>query len=311
VVLECTPTPASAGAARRFVRAATEAFGCPDDVVERTVLIVSELATNAVFHARSPFVVSVEPLTEDTERESHIGGVRVGVADSSPVPPVRRDYGDHASTGRGLHVLDSCANAWGVDMGGPTDVSVSDGGKVVWAEVRPSHEEPAVENGELTNVTADLAVDGSQRVQFLQVPVTVYLELQEHNDAILRELELLALLVDVGSPDAEVAPALEALIERARAFFSVQREGFRQEVAAAAAEGAETIDLGGSYRIVSLPAVKEFLALFDDAEELCARQELLTPPPPHDVIALRRFFADEMERQLEHGEPPAPFTSAG
>jgi anti-sigma regulatory factor (Ser/Thr protein kinase) len=107
----------SVSAARRFVREALtdlDAAGACDDAVS----LVSELATNAVIHARTPYTIAV----------SHEGDtVRVGVHDLSDVNPRRRAYGLDATTGRGLRLVATLASSWGIDP--ETE------GKVVWFEV--------------------------------------------------------------------------------------------------------------------------------------------------------------------------------
>lgn len=91
-----------------------DAAGACDDAVT----LVSELATNAVIHARTPYTIAV----------SHEGDtVRVGVQDLSAVNPRRRAYGVDATTGRGLRLVASMASSWGIDA--------DPGGKVVWFEV--------------------------------------------------------------------------------------------------------------------------------------------------------------------------------
>lgn len=81
--------------------------------------IVSELATNCALHARSDYTVA---LTTDGRT------VRLEVSDRSPVPPQRRQYGELATTGRGLTIVESLALSWGVDPGPE--------GKTVWVVLR-------------------------------------------------------------------------------------------------------------------------------------------------------------------------------
>jgi two-component sensor histidine kinase len=82
------------------------------------VLIVSELATNAVVHACSPFEVAVhfEPHT-----------VTLSVSDSSARPAAIRNRSPTDPHGRGLLVVDALARGWGCV---PTRA-----GKRVWAEL--------------------------------------------------------------------------------------------------------------------------------------------------------------------------------
>ncbi len=107
----------SVPAARRFVRESLttlDAAGACDDAVA----LVSELATNAVIHARTPYTIVV----------SRAGrAVRVAVRDQSPVIPRRRAYGVDATTGRGLRLVATMSSDWGIEA--------ERGGKVVWFEV--------------------------------------------------------------------------------------------------------------------------------------------------------------------------------
>ena len=111
------PSTQSVPAARRFVMAALQdmdASGACDDAAA----LVSELATNAVIHARTPFTLTVNRV-EDT--------VRVSVHDLSPVLPRRRAYGLDAATGRGLRLMSTMSSDWGIEA--------ETGGKVVWFEL--------------------------------------------------------------------------------------------------------------------------------------------------------------------------------
>jgi anti-sigma regulatory factor (Ser/Thr protein kinase) len=89
-----------------------------DEASPDAELLVSELVTNAVLHARSATRVTIE--RDDTR-------VRISVCDDSPARPRLRDYGPDAVTGRGLVIVDRLARRWGVDP--------SDAGKCVWFEI--------------------------------------------------------------------------------------------------------------------------------------------------------------------------------
>ena len=112
---EFTPDLNSPRAARSFVRRALDDSGVSADLA---VLLISELATNAVLHARTDFVVSVR--IEDRR-------VRVEVQDANERPPVIGHTPPEATSGRGLHLVQSLSSSWGVE-GRPE-------GKIVWFEV--------------------------------------------------------------------------------------------------------------------------------------------------------------------------------
>jgi anti-sigma regulatory factor (Ser/Thr protein kinase) len=114
--LRLPPEPSSAGAARRFVAAALDAGS---EVAELAVLLVSELASNAVLHARTPFEVVVHV---DDHR------VRIEVSDGDSTLPALRTYVRESITGRGLHMVAAAAHGWGFDA--------RPDGKVVWFEFR-------------------------------------------------------------------------------------------------------------------------------------------------------------------------------
>lgn len=116
--LALRPVPASAALARLFVERTLAEWGC-DAFLDASRLLVSELVTNAVLHARTDLelVVRLAP-----------HGVRVEVSDGSPSAPVLRRYEDEAMTGRGLALVEELATRWGVD-------DRPQGGKAVWFEL--------------------------------------------------------------------------------------------------------------------------------------------------------------------------------
>jgi anti-sigma regulatory factor (Ser/Thr protein kinase) len=125
-VLELPAERSSPSAARRWIRPMVD--GRVGDV-ESALLCVSELVTNAVLHAGTPCELAIEFSDER---------VRISVRDFAPDHlPVPREFSRTAPTGRGLHILAGCTDAWGVER--------HDGAKTVWFEVavKEPAEEPA------------------------------------------------------------------------------------------------------------------------------------------------------------------------
>ena len=112
--------PASAGAARRFVRDALMTRRVGDQVVETVELLTSELVTNAIIHARSAPQLLVSLAA---------GVVRIEVCDDDARPPTRRAPDVESASGRGIAIVAALATDWGVDQ-------FPDDGKKVWFEVR-------------------------------------------------------------------------------------------------------------------------------------------------------------------------------
>jgi anti-sigma regulatory factor (Ser/Thr protein kinase) len=113
--LELPPETKSARKARQFVADVIGDAGTLNDTV---ALLVSEVASNAVLHARTDFVVTV--VLDDSS-------IRVEVTDGSPLRPMIKQYEADSVTGRGLHLVDAAASRWGVESSEP--------GKTVWFEL--------------------------------------------------------------------------------------------------------------------------------------------------------------------------------
>ena len=102
-VLPLDPGPGSAALARRFTAETLGGWGAPE-LAETAVLLVSELVTNAVLHARSASQLVVRMV--DT-------GIRVELRDDSRIAPSPRAYSLEAGTGRGLLLVEALAARWG------------------------------------------------------------------------------------------------------------------------------------------------------------------------------------------------------
>ncbi|HWD55423.1 MAG TPA: SpoIIE family protein phosphatase [Acidimicrobiales bacterium] len=104
-----TATHASVARARRFLLDQLPG-GCRDgrDVL---ALMLSELATNSVQHADTEFEV-------DVATTDHPGGrwVRVSVTDEASGFPTPQEPAPDAPHGRGLRIVESLADAWGIEM---------------------------------------------------------------------------------------------------------------------------------------------------------------------------------------------------
>lgn len=104
------PEVTAIGAVRSFVTDALLGVPSVDDVV----LVASELVTNVVKHARTPFTVEVQKLDER---------VRLEVSDGSSVIPAFEDLDESLL---GWRMIQRVAHEWGVRS--------TDGGKLIWVE---------------------------------------------------------------------------------------------------------------------------------------------------------------------------------
>ena len=109
--------PEAPGHARRFVVAALRSWA-DEELVGDAALVVTELATNAILHARSAFTVTLT---------SRSGTVEIAVEDASPLEPVGQVAAEASLSGRGLAIIAALARRWGT--------ASTAAGKRVWAEL--------------------------------------------------------------------------------------------------------------------------------------------------------------------------------
>ena len=115
--LELAVQPVSASVARDFVRRHLIAQGL-SHLIDDVTLVVSELATNALVHAQTPFMVSLQAFEQT---------LLLTVADGSRTGPVQVVAQVLDTGGRGLTIVALLSRSWGAD-------AHPDGGKSVWAE---------------------------------------------------------------------------------------------------------------------------------------------------------------------------------
>jgi anti-sigma regulatory factor (Ser/Thr protein kinase) len=106
-------------ASRQFVEEAVTDL--PDDVRENAILMMSELATNAIVHAATGFEVDIDR-TKDW--------LRFAVIDAGDGNPELRSPSSGDPHGRGLQIVKELADEWGVID------NEDNSGKTVWCAVR-------------------------------------------------------------------------------------------------------------------------------------------------------------------------------
>ena len=108
---------ASLAAARSFVSAMLELWGC-EDPEEIVPLLTSEIVSNAVRHATGKVSLELALLNHEE--------LRVQARDESPDAPVVQRSNPGGVGGHGLTIIESLARRWGVER--------YDDFKVVWFE---------------------------------------------------------------------------------------------------------------------------------------------------------------------------------
>jgi anti-sigma regulatory factor (Ser/Thr protein kinase) len=115
----CFPGAADAPrAARYFVIDTLQAWGVETRLVDNAALVVTELTTNAMMHARSGSKVRISASRD---------AICIAVEDAATALPIQRSPTALASSGRGLAMVAALSQQWGAEL--------LDDGKVVWAEL--------------------------------------------------------------------------------------------------------------------------------------------------------------------------------
>ena len=115
------PEPTACREVRRFVGRVLGEAGIDADIPE---LLASELASNAIRHGKTSFLVRV----------SVWPAVRVEIRDGNAIVPTLQAARGDDEAGRGLLLVEALADRWGVEE--------CDGGKAVWFEHLPAEAPP-------------------------------------------------------------------------------------------------------------------------------------------------------------------------
>lgn len=249
--------------------------------------MVSELVTNAVLHARTPIVVRVAKTGS---------GARVEVEDGHPyVPPVDAVragnlQSNRSMTGRGLALVAATADRWGSEA--------TAAGKVCWAEIGTGRPRPPAPVAGQSGGSNPRGRPG-RLVCILGAPVDVVLESTRQLSDLQREVQMMAL---GGHAPAE----LTEVVRQARTWvpdIDQWTDSDRLLAEQAAASGRATVDFD-----VFVPAdvgrrIEGIAGWLARAASSIDRRLLLSVAPTREVVAYRRWYADEILRQLAGQSP--------
>ena len=293
------PRPGSVGEARRItadqIRAAQDHLGIAlsTDLLDNAQLLVSELVTNAVLHARTEIGFSV---TIDTDR------VKVQVADASSRMPSPRGYDSTASTGKGIALVQALAARWGAHPQGQ--------GKVVWftlslvrradpaagAADSPSSIAPPASAAPIGSAPAH-AVRGTE-VALNNLPMALYAAFVQQAEALLREYTLAA----YGELDNELeVDRVSGTDNAGRAGVAADALGRLTDAMTAALspnpqEGGN-LDLTVVLDLEHHTGFGTLQAVLAEAVAMADHGELLAPPSQPEIIAVRDWLCAQVQDQ--------------
>ena len=274
------PEPRSVPAARRYVRDLVLEAGL-DRWAGDAQLAVSELCTNVVLHAHTPFEVAVQVAPD---------GVYVEVWDDDPVLPSRRASTTTSTTGRGLELLAAVATSSGVLAVGPA--------KVVWfclGTARPESAQDVLLDRwrERPEDVSDEPASPPAEVVLRSMPAPLWLSAREHHNTLMREFSLHEQAVRA-TPGQVPAPLVAA--DRARSLVLA---------ALRAASGGPSVDLVLRVRPEQAGWFEALRDVLDQAERLALSGALLAPPGPPEIVAVRHWATGQVLAQLQGATPTA------
>lgn len=306
VELTLAPDPSAARVARAWV--AEMLADWPEGAVDRARLLVSELVTNAVLHARTE--ISLGCRLEEASARFEVGDRRRG----GPTP---KRYVADSPTGRGMRLVATLAEAWGVER--------TPSSKVVWfsvardvpAPVAPGGGGPAAGFDPLGAVDPELlaaalgepalppdaqagGTPAMVRVRILGLPLDIYLEAEQHNDAVLRELDLIERSPRRGP---QVPPRLLELATLLRALFTAATASTRAQVDEALRMGRARVDLDVDVPAEGWQALMDMAQQLEEVDRYCQEGALLTLASSPQQRRFRRWYANQVARQMQGGRP--------
>jgi hypothetical protein len=282
VVRRFTPVPTGVSQVRRLVADMLIRRGRPE-LVDRATLCATELATNAVLHARGPYEVAIR---------SAGSGIRVEVIDGRPdnLPmPVPRtgtaiEVTRSATTGRGLMIVAALATRWGF--------TASESAKSVWAEIDdslPADGEPVVVIDPGT-----VAPPGPLLLALKAMPVRAAVASGVQVDELVRETQLRPeLFTGPGERDR-----LSDLLDRS----AHPRLAGRYAALRAAGLACARFDVDIATTTDAITAIDELNGLLDS---LANRLESGPATTTEDVRRYRAWLAVEVAAQMD-GRGPTP-----
>jgi PAS domain S-box-containing protein len=251
------------------------------ELAEDAGLAVGELVANAVLHGAAPIRVRVRRQGD---------GIRLQVADASPVLPDVLDVGPYHTVGRGLAIVEAVSARWGHRR--------RSGGKVVWCELRLGLPARDSEHPDLDVAVARLAAqddpppgrgaDSEWAVRVPDVPVRELRDYVLQVDEQVRELRLAA------GPGG--APSLAALADQIREWTGRpgDRALLRAQALAAGRAGLERVDVVLDLSLSAVEAGDRHLAASDEIDTHRRAGGLLAVTSSATQRCFRRWLLGEL-----------------
>lgn len=131
-----------------------------------------------------------------------------------------------------------------------------------------------------------------EHVRLEGVPARLFVESQNHQEGLLRELTLMDYGKRFHLSDVEPPARIASLVSDIHHQYADVRSATRRQALDALARGEDTVDLRVPVRSGMAGALQQWLQLIEDADTLCDEGVLLTLPASPEVRRLRRWYAE-------------------
>ena len=136
-----------------------------------------------------------------------------------------------------------------------------------------------------------------------QLPVALYVQSRQHNEALYREFAFIA----EGNTDPETVPVrLLQVVNYLRSRYGGLNAAMQEEMEAAIVRGDEHVDVEIKVPIESRSAIPMLASLLEEVDDFCGSGALLTLRTPEEVRSLRVWYLEQIRDQL-YGAPALPW----
>lgn len=135
-------------------------------------------------------------------------------------------------------------------------------------------------------------------VQLEDVPVRLFLESQDHQHDLIRELQLIGLSTSSGPQHLDGPSRLAAAISEVLTTYSPVRSSTREQALAALDRGEQRVTLAVPVQEGMGQALRRWLRLLEEVDQLCRHGELLLLAPRPEVSEFRRWYVEQITAQL-------------
>lgn len=130
------------------------------------------------------------------------------------------------------------------------------------------------------------------------VPVQLFLESQDHQQELIRELQLIEIGGSVDATTSEASQRLARLISEVLSSYELVRSSTREQAVRARRRNEHVVTLRVPVRPGMAPALRRWVELLEEADQLCRHGELLLVACSPEVRRLRRWYVEQLTSQL-------------